>query len=112
MLKMLVAVINVVDKVDSIISALAEGGVTGGTVLESSGLHPHIDSDDDTHHFGFLRQFLKPERAPSKTLIFVVDEGKEEFVKNTILDCVGDLSKENLGYIVELDVANASAISK
>lgn len=109
---MLIAVLNRVDKLDSILRTLIENGITGGTIFESTGMnHAIVDNDDDITHFGTLRSFLNPRRRQSKTMFFVGSEKDVAKIKKIILEVLGDIEEADVGFLVEFPVSSAQSLS-
>lgn len=110
---MLVAVLNRVDKLDSILRTLIENGITGGTILESTGMnHAIVDNDDDITHFGTLRSYLNPRRKQSKTMFFVGAEKDIAKIKKIILEVLGDIDEADVGFLVEFPVTSAQSLAR
>ncbi len=113
MIKMLVAVINNTEKVEKILNVLEEGGITSGCIIDGKGMNHshHIHDEEDKQHVGILRNFLNPERVPSKTLLFVAESEKITFIKNSILDAFKGSKESDLGFIAEFDACNTTLIT-
>lgn len=112
MIKMLVAVINDVDRVESILKKLEEGGVTSGTIIDGSGMnHALFNDEEDRQHVGILRSHFNPERCKSKTLLFVAEKEKIDFIKESILNAFKGSKREDLGFFAEFDAVNTTLIT-
>lgn len=108
----LVVVLNRVDKLNSILRTLVRNGITGGTILESTGMnHAVIQNDDDVTHFGALRSYLNPRRADSKTMFFVGTEKEVLKIKKIILEVLGDLDEADVGFMFEVPCDGAIHLS-
>lgn len=108
----LIVVLNRVDKLDSILRTLVRNGITGGTILESTGMnHAVVQNDDDVSHFGALRRYLNPRRADSKTMFFVGTEKEILKIKKIILEVLGDLDEPDVGFMFEVPTEGAVHLS-
>lgn len=107
---MLLATINVVDKLDKILYALMEKGIKNATILDSTNMrHALTHNDEAVSHFGILRQLLHPEREESVTLIFVGDEDQVKLIKNTILETIGNFKESDIGYFAVIPAVEGTS---
>ena len=90
-------VLNKVECLETLLSKLAESGVRGGTVIESTGMARVLGDAEDVSILGSLRAFLDPRRVESKTLFFVLPEAQIDQTRNIINEVVGGLDKPDTG---------------
>jgi nitrogen regulatory protein PII len=101
----LFVVLKQVDRVNDLIHALAEAGVHGGTIIDSTGMANALVEYDDLPFFGVLRHIVQDdgEKECSKTMFFVLEDEEIETVKGVIHKVI-DLSKPNSGIIFAVPV--------
>lgn len=102
----LFVVLKHVELVNSLIHTLAEAGVHGGTIIDSTGMAKALAEYEDLPFFGVLRRIVQDEgeKECSKTMFFVLEDEKVEPVKEAIHKVVGDLNKPNSGIIFAVPV--------
>lgn len=102
-MKTLVLILNKVDLLDKLLNSLSDNGITGGTILNSTGMAKSLAKDETSGIFGSLRLFLDPNRKESKTLLFVQNE--ETILKTIkIIKSIVDLSKPDSGIIFTMPI--------
>lgn len=95
---------------DAVLHAWMEVGVTGVTLLDSSGLADHVDHRhefrDDMPLMPSLRRLVRSDEFPSRTLFSVVDEGFDidELVRRTE-EIIGPFANEHTGFMFVLPVS-------
>ena len=90
-------VLNKVECLEELLAKLAESGVRGGTVIESTGMARVLGDSEDFDILGSLRAFLDPHRVESKTLFFVLRDEQIQKTRNVINEVVGGLDKPDTG---------------
>ena len=82
-----------------ILEAMLEKGLSGATVLESTGMMRVLDGDDnvDLPMLGLLRHFYSPERKTSKTMFTLIEEDKIDVLRKIINEKTGGLNKPDTG---------------
>lgn len=107
-------VIKQVDMVDSIMEALADAGIRGGTAIDSAGMARSITHlNQNVAMVQLLRGILngEDESHKSKTIFVIVKDEEVEAVKKAIIDVTGDLSKPNAGIMFGIPVSFTEGIS-
>ncbi|MBQ1537844.1 MAG: hypothetical protein IIZ73_05990 [Ruminococcus sp.] len=107
-------VIKQVDMVDSIMEALADAGIRGGTAIDSAGMARSITHlNQNVAMVQLLRGILngEDESHKSKTIFVIVKDEEVEAVKKAIIDVTGDLSKPNAGIMFGVPVSFTEGIS-
>lgn len=107
-------VIKQVDMVDSIMEALADAGIRGGTAIDSAGMARSITHlNQNVAMVQLLRGILngEDESHKSKTIFVIVKDEEVEAVKKAITDVTGDLSKPNAGIMFGIPVTFTEGIS-
>jgi hypothetical protein len=99
-MKMLVLVLNKVDKLESLLFSFSESGIKGATVLDSYGMAKVLsDNEEELPLFASLRMLLNEKRPFNKTIFTILDDIQVSTAINCIRTIVGDLSKPGIGIL-------------
>lgn len=97
-MQVLFVILKKVEIIEDLIKDLADAGLHGGTIIESTGMASTIASMDDGPIFGVLRRVLSNEdKESNKTLLFVVNDEELETAKRIIKKAIGDINAPNTG---------------
>lgn len=105
-------VINKVEQLDNVLSKLKKAGISGGTILESSGMVKKIDDSTESYILGSLRLFLDEPRKESKTLFLVVEDNQVEIVRKTVNEALGGIDKPNTGILFGFPISFCDGLMK
>lgn len=96
---MFILVLNKEECLEPILEAMLEKGLSGATVLESTGMMRVLDGDNnvDLPMLGLLRHFYSPERKTSKTMFTLIEEDKIDVLRKIINEKTGGLNKPDTG---------------
>ncbi len=102
----LFVVLKQVELVNELIHALAQAGVHGGTIIDSTGMANALAEYEDLPIFGVLRRIIQDDgqKESSKTLLFVLKDEEIDTVKQVIHDVVGSLERPNSGIMFAVPV--------
>lgn len=105
-MKLLILVLEKLEFLNDLINELAKVGITGGTILPSTGLAHEMGAkgDNNISFIGSLRALLDPSRVENKTILMVLPEEKIQIVVDCFDRVVGDISKNGSGIIFTLPV--------
>lgn len=103
-MKAVVLVLNKVECLEKLLITLAEAGIKGGTIIESTGMARALGDSEDLNIFGSLRMLLDPSREESKTMFFVIEDEQVSIVKKIIKEVVGDLNMPQTGILFGVDL--------
>lgn len=93
-------VLNKTECLETLLEALLDNGIHGGTVLDSTGMMRVIDqSGDDLPMFGAFRQLFDPERRSSKTIVMVLTDAEVETARRVINEVTGGLDQPDTGIL-------------
>ena len=73
-MKLFVIVLNKVDKLDSLLEELGEAGISGATIINSTGMAHELLSHDELGFIGAFRQLLDPKRKENRTIYMVLED--------------------------------------
>ncbi|MDO5062108.1 MAG: hypothetical protein Q4D77_02950 [Peptostreptococcaceae bacterium] len=106
-------VLNKTEKLDDLMLALAEKGITGGTILESKGMAKFLYSEhQELPMFGSLYMLMNDGRPMNKTIFMLLKEEKVAMVKEIVKNTVGDLNQENMGIMFTMPVSSVEGLTK
>lgn len=105
-MQLLVLVLKRTELVGELMLELAEAGIHGGTMLDSTGMASVLGDLDDMPMFSLLRSMLDHDghREASKTMLFVLEESEVEKARQVIRSVV-DLSVANSAVMFGLPVS-------
>ena len=102
-MKLLILILNKVEKLEEVLEGFIEIGVTGATIIESVGMG-HILSEE-VPIFAGLRFMFAGAKPHNKTILSVIKEEKEEEAINILKKILGDLNDPGTGivFMISLD---------
>ena len=93
-MKVLLLVLNQVNKLDEVINALKKDCQQEGTVFDSTQTNDVAVPEEEVSYFKSLRRYLNPERAPSKVLLYFVSNEKVSQVRATLEKTISEKDGE------------------
>lgn len=98
-MQMFILVLNREECLEPILEAMLKKGLSGATVLESTGMMRVLDGDDnvDLPMLGILRHFYSPERKTSKTMFTLIKDDQLDTLRDIIREKTGGLDKPDTG---------------
>lgn len=110
-MQFLIMVLNKVELLDTLLGKLIEHGISGATILGSTGMVKELaKNSEDYPIFGTLRFLINLDRKESKTIFMVLKDEKVEEIKNVIRQVVGDMSKPDTAVMFTLPVLSAEGV--
>jgi len=110
-MQLLLIVLNKVEKLDRLLEKLMENGITGATILSSTGMARELAKHgEDYPIFGTLRFLINPDRKESKTIFMVLKDEQVDVVKKVVREVIGDLSKPDTAILFTLPVLSAEGV--
>lgn len=102
-MKLMVFILNRVESLEPLLTAFADHGIGGATILSSTGMARALAEVEDSI-FGSLRAILDPEREANKTIITVLKDEQVAEALAAIEETVGDLSAPDTGIVFTVPV--------
>jgi len=88
-----------------------ESGITGATILSSTGMARELAKHwEDYPIFGTLHFLINPDRKESKTIFMVLKDEQVDVVKKVVREVIGDLSKPDTAILFTLPVLSAEGV--
>jgi len=96
-MKLLILILNKVEKLEEVLEGFLEAGVTGATLIDSVGMG-HILSEE-VPIFAGLRFMFAGAKPHNKTIISVIKDEKEEEILHLLKNILGDLYEPGTGIV-------------
>ncbi|MCD7808865.1 MAG: hypothetical protein LUH02_05945 [Erysipelotrichaceae bacterium] len=111
-MQVIVVVLNKIDYLDDLLAKLKKAGVSGGTIIESTGMMNRLGDSDESYILGSLRLFLDNPRPESKTLFFIVKDSQIEIVRKTVDEVLGGIDNPDTGIMFGIPISFADGLIK
>src|ERR1700712_5672549 len=108
-MQLLVAVINHEESVDDLLAGFVEIGITGATVLESTGMGRVLSREVPI--FAGVRSLDERSRPRNRTIFCVADEAKVEAAIAIIQETCGGLDSPGRGIVFTLPISRVVGLS-
>jgi len=96
-MKLLILILNKVEKLEEVLEGFLEAGVTGATIFDTVGMG-HILSEE-VPIFAGLRFMFAGAKPHNKTIISVIEENKVEEVLRLLQNILGSLQEPGTGIV-------------
>jgi nitrogen regulatory protein P-II 1 len=96
-MKLLVLILNKVEKLEEVLEGFLEVGVTGATIIDSIGMG-HVISEE-VPIFAGLRFMFAGAKPHNKMIISVITDDKEDPVIKVLKKILGDLGQPGTGIV-------------
>lgn len=111
-MKLLIFVLIKVDLLQTLLAKLANKGISGATILDSTGMGRELSESDEFTIFGSLRTIMSNNNRTTKTLLFATEDDKVSVIANVIEEVVGKLDKPNTGILFTVPIDYVKGIKK
>lgn len=112
-MQLLVLILKKVELIDELIKKLAETGVSGGTIIDGTGMAEKLHDMEDLPAFGLLRQILGDnEKEPCKIMMFVLKDEQAVNTRKTIKKVIGSLKEPNSGIMFAVPITYVEGIGE
>ncbi|MGA0875953.1 MAG: P-II family nitrogen regulator [Bacilli bacterium] len=103
-MKLLMYVLSHVEKLQTLLKEFNEAGISGATIIDSSGMGRELSERDEFSIFGSMRALIDQNNKTTKTLFMVVEDDEVKKVEKVIEKVIGDLSKPDQGILFTLSL--------
>ncbi len=116
-MKLLVFVLNNINKLDDLLVELSKKGLNGATIINSIGIAQSLYKSKNSNTYesviiNSLKALLDSnDHNENRTIFAVVDEPQEQIFYKAVDKVVGSLSKENSGIIFTIPVDSVMGLS-
>ena len=97
-------VLHKIEKLDDLLIAMQNNGITGGTIIDSKGMINTLRNNDN-FIIESLRIFLEDPREASKTLFFILKKDDVLNARKIIDETLGGINNPNTGILFGIDLA-------
>lgn len=110
-MQLLLLVLNQVEKLDALLDALMEQGISGATIMNSVGMVRELAGRNEYQPiFGSLWFLNDPDRKESKTIFLVLNNEQITKARSVIYQVIGDLSQPDTAVLFTFPVLSAEGI--
>lgn len=110
-MKLVLIVLNKVEKLDDFLEGLMDRGITGATILSSTGMVKELAKrSNDYPIFASIRLLLDLDNQESKTIFMVLKDEQVETVRKVVREVIGDLSQPDTAVLFTLPVLTAEGV--
>lgn len=109
-MQVLFLVLHKIEKLDDLLVALQNNGISGGTIIESKGMLNTLKNNDN-FIIESLRIFLEDPREASKTLFFILEKEKVSVARKVIDETLGGINNPNTGIMFGIDLTFVDGLS-
>jgi nitrogen regulatory protein PII len=96
-MKLLILILNKVEKLEEVLEGFLEAGVTGATLIDSVGMGHILCAEVPI--FAGLRFMFAGAKPHNKTIISVIKNEKEEEILHLLKNILGDLYEPGTGIV-------------
>lgn len=93
MMQLLVIVLNKLECLDKLLTALEEEHIPGATILDSRGMAQQLEAHDELRFLGSLRMLMNPAHKENKMIFMVLDGEKVRTVSRVVNEVTGGLDQ-------------------
>jgi len=110
-MQLLLIVLNKIEKLDELLEKLIEVGVSGATILNSTGMVRQLAKhSEDYPIFGTLSFLIDLDHEESKTIFMALKNEQVETVKEVVKQVVGDISKPDTAVLFTLPILSLEGV--
>ena len=107
-MKLLVLILNKVEKLEEVLEGFLEVGVTGATIIDSIGMG-HVISEE-VPIFAGLRFMFAGAKPHNKMIVSVITDNKEDPVIKVLKKILGDLGQPGTGIVFTMPIDRAEGL--
>lgn len=107
-MKLLILILNKVEKLEEVLEGFLEIGITGATVIDSVGMG-HILSEE-VPIFAGLRFMFAGTKPHNKTIFSAIKDEKEESAIRLLQKILGDLNQPGTGIVFTIPVERVEGL--
>ena len=107
-MKLLVLILNKVEKLEEVLEGYLEVGITGSTIIDSVGMGHFLS--EEVPIFAGLRFMFAGAKPHNKVIMSVIQEEKEEEAIGLLRNILGDLSEPGTGIVFTLPVERVEGL--
>jgi len=111
-MQLLLIVLNKIEKLDDLLEKLIEKGISGATILNSTGMVRQLAKhSEDYPIFGVLSYLIDLDREENKTIFMALKDEQVEQVKEVVRQVIGDLSQPDTAVLFTLPILSVEGVA-
>ncbi len=111
-MQLVVIVLNKTEKLDDLLSAFEENGITGATILDSKGMASELTEHEDYPIVASLRLMLNPAHRENKTIFMLTQDEKVMEISRIANSVNGGFDQPDTGILFTVPVGYAEGLHK
>ncbi|PIE98076.1 MAG: hypothetical protein CR988_04715 [Treponema sp.] len=109
--QLLWVILNETEKLNDLLVSLEEHGITGGTIIDSTGMAKLLyHNKKDLPFFGSLYMLMNDGRQINKTILMVLNKEKVETAKQIVHDITGGMDHAGSGIMFTIPVLSVEGL--
>lgn len=113
LMQLLCIILNETEKLADLLEEFEKNGITGGTILDSTGMAKFLYQDrKDLPLFGSLYMLMNDGHPINKTILMVLEDDKVALAKKIVQDVSGGLDHAGSGIMFTLPVLSVEGIKR
>ena len=110
MMQLLVIVLNKLECLDKLLTALEKEHIPGATILDSRGMAQQLEGHDELRFLGSLR--MNPAHKENKMIFMVLDGEKVRTVSRVVNEVTGGLDQPDSGILFTVPISYVEGLGK
>ncbi len=111
-MQLVVIVLNKTERLERVLEAFEENGLTGATILDSRGMASELTLHEDYPVVASLRKMLNPEHRENKTIFMVVEDERVKDISRIVNQINGGFDKPDTGILFALPLSYVEGLKK
>ena len=111
MMQLLVIVLNKLECLDKLLTALEEEHIPGATILDSRGMAQQLEAHDELRFLGSLRMLMNPAHKETNDFM-VLDGEKVRTVSRVVNEVTGGLDQPDSGILFTVPISYVEGLAK
>lgn len=112
-MKLFVVILNKTEKLDDLITEYMNVGITGSTILSSTGMARVLaNCTEEIPFLKSIHSLINPERQKNKTILTVLRDEQLETAVQVAENIIGDIHKKDTGIIFSIPLDFVKGLQK
>ena len=112
MMQLLVIVLNKLECLDKLLTALEEEHIHCATILDSRGMAQQLEAHDELRFLGSLRMLMNPAHKENKMIFMVLDGEKVRTVSRVVNEVTGGVVLSDCGFLFMVPISYVEGLGK
>lgn len=111
-MQLLIIVLNKLECLDKLLTALGKQKIPGATILDSKGMAQELEAHDELRFLGSLRLLMNPAHKENKTILMVLSDDKVPVVSKIVNEVTGGLDRPDSGILFTVPISYVEGLGK